>query len=163
MSSSVASIAAWQKRVAELVPSVSSAHSHVLGLISFGIIMSNSSGLTCVSHELAKLEHVNADSMRQRIREFYYEAGAKRGKQRREVEVQTCFRDLLAGIVRNWQGEKKLALALDASTLGERFTVLNLSVLYRGCGIPVAWTIVPAHQKGSWRPHCPRVAQRVVH
>ena len=28
-----------------------------------------------------------------------------------------------------------------------------ISVVYRGCGIPVAWKIVSATKKGSWQPH----------
>jgi hypothetical protein len=36
--------------------------------------------------------------------------------------------------------EPRLALALDATTLKKRFTVLAISVLYRGCAIPVART-----------------------
>ena len=43
-------------------------------------------------------------------------------------------------------------MALDASTLSDRFTVLCISVLYRGCAIPVAWAIVPAWGKGAWKP-----------
>jgi hypothetical protein len=35
----------------------------------------------------------------------------------------------------------------------KRFTVLCISVLYRGCAIPVAWKIVKAEEKGSWKPH----------
>ncbi|MEM7133975.1 MAG: hypothetical protein AAF702_47215 [Chloroflexota bacterium] len=38
--------------------------------------------------------------------------------------------------------EKRLALATDASSLGKRFVVLAISIVYRGCAIPVAW-IVP--------------------
>lgn len=34
--------------------------------------------------------------------------------------------------------EKSLVLAADASTLGERFTVLLIAIVYRGCRIPVA-------------------------
>ena len=49
-------------------------------------------------------------------------------------------------------GQQQLALALDASTLSDRFTVLCISVLYRGCAIPVAWAIVPAWGKGAWKP-----------
>jgi hypothetical protein len=105
---------------------------------------------------------VPAGRLRQRLREFYSEAEAKRGKKRREVDVRACFRDLLAGILRDWHGEKTLALALDASRLGERFTVLNLSMLYRGCGIPVAWVILPAKQKGSWRPYWEELLARVA-
>jgi hypothetical protein len=42
---------------------------------------------------------------------------------------------------------------LDATTLKKRFTVLTMRVLYRGCAIPVAWKVVGAEEKGSWRPH----------
>ena len=153
MSSSVASIAEWQKRVAALVPSLSPSQAKVLGLISYGIVLFDGCGMTRLSNGLGKVEQVKASRLRQRLREFYYEAEAKRGKKRQEVDVRACFGDLLAGILRDWHGEKTLALALDASTLGERFTVLNLSVLYRGCALPVAWVIIRAKQKGSWRPY----------
>ncbi len=45
-----------------------------------------------------------------------------------------------------------MALALDASTLSDRFTVLCISALYRGCAIPVAWCIVPTGEAGAWKP-----------
>jgi hypothetical protein len=126
------------------------------------MVMFDSCGLTRLSNGLSKIEQVKASRLRQRLREFYYEAQAKRGKKRREVDVRTCFGDLLAGVLRDWHGEKRLSLALDASRLGERFTVLNLSVLYRGCGIPVAWVILPAKQKGSWRPYWEELLARVA-
>ena len=34
---------------------------------------------------------------------------------------------------------------------GTRFTVLAISVVYRGCAIPVAWTILLANQPHAWR------------
>jgi hypothetical protein len=49
-----------------------------------------------------------------------------------------------------WHGTS-LALTVDATTLGDRFVVLALSVVYRGMGIPVAWTILPAGHKHAWR------------
>jgi len=48
---------------------------------------------------------------------------------------------------------RTLALAMDASTLGQRFTILNLRVVICGSAIPVAWKVVPATAKGAWRPH----------
>src|SRR6266566_4917813 len=51
-------------------------------------------------------------------------------------------------------GEKcRLALALDATSLRNRWTILAISVLVAGCAIPVAWKVLPAEQEGSWRPH----------
>src|SRR5258708_21766819 len=57
--------------------------------------------------------------------------------------------------IAHWQGPHELALALDATTLGERFTVLSLSVVYRGCAIPVVWHVLRANEAGSWQePIC---------
>ncbi len=33
----------------------------------------------------------------------------------------------------------------------QRFVVLTVSVLYRGCAIPLAWAILPATKKHAWR------------
>jgi Transposase DDE domain len=153
MSSSLPSIALLQKRVAEMLPSLSKAEAMVLGLLSFGILILDGCGITRLSNGLAKIEQVPAGRLRQRLREFYYEAEAKRGKKRREVNVQVCFADLLRAVLQGWQGKKELALAMDASTLGERFTVLSISVMYRGCGIPIAWKIIEAMEEGAWRPY----------
>ena len=125
MSSSVESIALWQKRVGDFLPNLSRSQAKVLGLLSYGMVILDGCGISKLSNGLAKIEQVPAPRLRQRLREFYYEAEAKKGKKRREVDVQTCFGDLLRGILQGWEGEKELALALDASTLGERFTVLN--------------------------------------
>jgi hypothetical protein len=46
-----------------------------------------------------------------------------------------------------------MALVLDATSLGQRWTVLSVSVVIRRCAIPVAWKVVGGHEKGSWRPH----------
>src|SRR6266478_157714 len=153
MSSSVTSIATLQKRVREMLPSLSKAEAEVLGLLSFGIVMLDGCGISRLSNGLAKIEQVPAGRLRQRLREFCYEAEAKRGNKRREVKVEACFADLLRAVLRGWQGKKELALAMDAMTLGERFTVLSISVMYRGCGIPMAWKIIPAMQEGEWRPY----------
>jgi hypothetical protein len=130
-----------------MLPSLSQAEAEVLGMLSYGIVILDKCGLTKLSHGLAKIEQVPAERLRQRLREFYYEAQAKRGKKRREVDVQRCFADLLRSVLRGWEGKKELALAMDATTLGERFTALSISVMYRGCGIPIAWKIIEAQQE----------------
>jgi hypothetical protein len=94
--------------------------------MSYGIVLFDGCGMTRLSNGLGKVEQVPAGRLRQRLREFYYEAEAKRGKKRREVDVRTCFGTLLAGLLRNWHGEKRLALALDASTLAERWRACSI-------------------------------------
>jgi hypothetical protein len=69
----------------------------------------------------------------QRLREWYLEARAKRGAQRRDLDVTTCFGPLLGWIVRLLlSAERRLAFALDATTLGGRWTVLTVSVRVAG-------------------------------
>jgi len=58
-------------------------------------------------------------------------------------------------------GERRLALALDATTRGQRFTVLAINVVYRECAIPVAWRVAPAMPAGRWRPHWERLLIQV--
>jgi Transposase DDE domain len=162
MSSSVASIAQWQGQVATLLPTLTKPEANVLGLLSYAMLLTRGSGLTRLSNWLAQVEQVPVGRLRQRLREFYYEAKAKRGKKRREIQVETCFPDLLGGLLKSWHGPKELVLALDASALGERFVTLNLSVVYRGCGIPVAWKILRANEAEGWKAHWQHLLQVVA-
>jgi len=92
-------------------------------------------------------------SVFQRLREWYLDAAHKRGDQRRDLEVSTCLGPLLRWIILRWAAQqRRLALALDASTLADRWRVLSISVLIRGCAIAVACKVIGAHAKGSWRP-----------
>src|SRR5436190_16039829 len=81
----------------------------------------------------------------------YYDALRKRGATRQELRVETCF-PLVLGRVVSWWSSTQLALALDATTLGQRFVVLAVSVVYRGCAIPVAWKVLKAGQAHAWQP-----------
>jgi hypothetical protein len=90
----------------------------------------------------------------QRLREWYLDAKHKSGKKRRDLDVTTCFAPLLRWIVRLWgHGNRQMVLVLDATTLGERWTILSISVVIRSCAIPVAWKVLGGHEKGNWRPH----------
>src|SRR4029453_10477483 len=82
------------------------------------------------------------------------------GGKRQTLEVTTCFVPLLRWVVARWRGTH-LALALDATALGVRFVVLTVSVGYRGCAIPVAWTVLPANQPHAWRREWRRMLRRV--
>jgi len=144
----------WEAEVSSALPVLSRAQARVLAAFSFGLILTRSCGLSTVAMFLADLLGRSYDAQRQQLREFCYDAADKRGQQRTEVEVQACFAPLLRWVLAWWPlGEQRLALALDATTLGQRFTVLAVSVLYGGCAIPVAWVVVPATTKGKWRPH----------
>jgi len=126
------------------------------------MVLRQSCGLTTVAMFLATLLGARYDAPRQQLREWRDDAPDQRGKGRREVAVDTCFAPLLRWVLALWPpGDRRLALALDATPLGQRFTVLAISVVYRGCAIPVAWHVVPATATGRWRPPWERLLTQV--
>ena len=156
--SSHASIANVQREVRELLPSLSRAQANVLGEMAYAMLMTDGCGMTRMCSYMAELLDQPMNTLRQKYREMYYENEAKAGvkkrhNKRRELVPEELFADLLRGVLRQWEGEKTLVLALDASALMDRFTVLSISVVYRGCGMRVAWTMQVGHQAGEWRPH----------
>jgi len=132
----------------------------VLALWSLGMVLARSCALTAVSAFLAPWLGRQENTVRQQLREFCYEAAAKRGTARCALRVELCFVPLLAWVVSLWQGTQ-LALALDATTLGTRFTVLVVSVVYRGCAIPVAWVVLSATATHAWRREWLRLLRQV--
>jgi hypothetical protein len=140
----------WTATVSTELPHLSKPQATVLALWSFGIACTHTCGRATVATFLALLLGRKADTVEHQLREWCYEAPAKRGSKRQELDVTTCFVPLLRWIVHLWSGTA-LALALDATNLGDRFTILTISVVYRGFGIPVAWTILAANQKHAWK------------
>ncbi len=50
-------------------------------------------------------------------------------------------------------------MAMDATNIGQNFTVLSINLLYRRCAIPIAWKVVKGREKGSWKPHWQKLFQ----
>jgi hypothetical protein len=143
-------LSVWTMTVSTHMPHLTKPQATVLALWSYGIACTRSCGRRTVALFLALLLAQQVDTVQQRLREWCYAAADKRGAKRVDLDVTTCFVPLLRWIVSLWTAPC-LALALDATTLSDRFVVLTVSVVYRGCGIPVAWTILPAQQKAAWR------------
>jgi DDE family transposase len=143
----------WSQTVSSYFPHLSRPQARVLALWSVGMLLADSCGITQITTLLALLLDCREGSLRQRLREWLYDASDKKGAHREQIEVQSCFGPLLSWVLDLWQGERQLALALDATTLGQRFTVLCVSVLIGGCAIPVAWKVVTYNEKGSWQPY----------
>jgi hypothetical protein len=155
-------LSTWKQAVSRAFAHLSTAQIYGLVLWSAGIALAGSSGISQVSALLAQVLGQHEASVTQRLREWYLDARHKRGDHRRDLEVASCFGPLLRWIIVCWVGqERRLALALDASTLANRWTVLSISVLIRGCAIPVAWKVIGAHAKGSWRPYWEGMLERL--
>jgi len=108
-------------------------------------------GCTTLAVFLALAMDCTFNSTRQRLREWYFDAEDKCGLNRREVDVRLCFAPLTKWVLAHWPG-RQLPLALDATSLGDRLTILAVSVVYKGAAIPIAWKILPANRKHAWNP-----------
>ena len=124
----------------------------VLALWSYGIVLANACGLSRVSTTLASHLGEKDGNLRQRLREWYWDKQDKQGKKRVDWQVNQSFRPLLSWILERWSPEERqLVLAMDATSLKKLFVVLSISVVYRGCAIPIAWTILREGKKGAWK------------
>jgi Transposase DDE domain len=141
----------WQRIIARHFPTLSKPLTTCLALWSLGMILARSCSLTAVAWVWVPLLQQKFYTLRERLRDLYRDAAAKAGRQRRQLDLDVCWAPWLAWVVDGWQGQQ-LALALDATTLGDRFIVLAVSVLYRGCAVPVAWKVLKAGQKHAWQP-----------
>lgn len=142
----------WMAEVSRQLPQLSKSERRVLALYSFAVAMTQRCGLTTIACFLGMLLKRSPDSVRQRLREWNYEAEQKRGAGRREVEVEKSFAPLLRWMLED-QGQKpEVVLALDVTYLKERFSILAISVVYRGTAIPVAWRVLKGNTTGEWHP-----------
>ena len=91
----------------------------------------------------------NWDNLRQRLREWLYDDGDRARPCQTELDVSLCFAPLLRWVLTWWRSDW-LALAIDPTLKGEATTAIVISVVYRGCAIPVAWRIRRANQRGAW-------------
>jgi Transposase DDE domain len=140
----------WRDSIAEHFPGLTRPQVYVLALWAWGMVCTRCCGLTTVSVFLALFFACPANTMRQRLREFYQEADAKAGQKRQALDVKACFAPLLGWVIEGWPN-RQLPIALDASNKGDQFVVLAISVVYRGCSVPVAWRILPATLSTPWR------------
>jgi len=145
-------LSAWIAELSSAFPNLSKPQIKRLAEYSLGMILAQASGLSRVAWVISQLLGQSHACVQQRLREFYLPASKKWGGPRRDLDVSACFGPLLAWVLRGWR-DARLAIALDATNRGDRFTVLSIHVVIRACAIPVAWKVVLAHQRGSWQPH----------
>jgi hypothetical protein len=107
--------------------------------------------LNAVLLALAGLTGSTFNALRQRLRGYYKDA---------TFDATAGFAPLLRWATAGFAG-RRLVLALDPTNLGDRFTVLTISVVFRSCAVPVAWAVVRGDQKGSWNGHWARLLKKL--
>jgi hypothetical protein len=152
----------WSCIVSEHMSHLSLPQAIGLATWSFGMVMTKSSSLTQVARFIACVNDEKPNTLRQRLKEWYQEAEAKKGVHRCTLEVSSCFAPLLLWVISLLPTNlERIALAVDATSIGDKFTVLSINVLLASCGIPVAWCIVKATEPGSWKPHWQKLIQQL--
>jgi hypothetical protein len=143
----------WEHLVSSKLPHLSRPQALILAHWSYAMMFVGQSGMTMVGAWLAQLEGGTEGAWRQRLREWCDDAVDKKGDHRAQLEVADCFAPLLCWVLSYFPPqEQQIALALDATPLGQRFSVLCISVLARGGALPVAWQIQRAQEPGAWEP-----------
>ena len=150
----------WSNRVASQFPELPRTTAFVLALWTFGMVLAHSCALTAVALHLAPLLGQAANTLRQRLREFYKPAPRKAGRGRTELDPAVCCAPLVRWITAGWS-ERRVALALDVTNFGGRFHVLTCAIAYRGCAVPVAWAVLAGGVPGAWHPHWCALLRRV--
>ena len=153
--SQVKALYQWEQRVATFFPQMSARRLAWLALASWGIVLAQSALLSTVALKLAVVLGSSFNTVRQRLRRLYRPHTAADGHDL-SFDVTACFAPLLRWATAGFT-DRRLALAIDPTNLGERFTILTVSVVFRGCAVPVAWQVQAGGAKGSWNEHWKRL------
>jgi hypothetical protein len=145
----------WDQRVASYFAELPPARRAWLALVSYGLVLAHSALLNAVVLRLAVALGSTFNALRQRVRKLY-QPQQDAGGHDRSFDHTACFGPLLRRASAGF-ADRRLALALDPTNLGDRFTILTVSVVFRGCAVPVAWQVQKGDAKGSWNDHWTRL------
>jgi hypothetical protein len=106
-------------------------HLYTLAWMIVGLILSESISLTAwVPYVLSRAKY--AQSI---VRRF------QRWLNNSRIQVHRLYAPLIKKALASW-GEYKLYLALDTSTLWDKYCIIRITVIYRGRAIPIVWKVL---------------------
>ena len=131
----------------------------------YGTVMAHSACQNRVIAALLPVCAVRFDALRQYLREWLYDGEDKAAPCHTQVEIATCFVPLLRWVLSLWRSDH-LTLAIDVTNLQDRLHATPasgypVSVVYRGCAIPIAWHLMPGNEQGAWMPHLCRLLHTI--
>ena len=136
-----------QKTIETHLPHLSQPQLTGLVLWVCGAILAGSACQNAVASALSPWGRWN--NLRQYLREWLYDGSDRTSPCQTQLDVTLCFAPLLRWVLAWWRSGR-LALAIDPTLKGDQTTAIVISVPYRSCAIPVAWSIHKATQRGSW-------------
>ena len=130
----------------QAMPHLSEAQTKGFVLWALGTITAQSGCQTAVASNLSFMGGFSA--ARQRLREWLYDGADRSTPSPNQTDVRARFAPLMRWVLSLWESNG-LALAIDPTTLSDRLCVIVVSVVYRGCAIPVAWVVLPGNKPGE--------------
>jgi len=149
----------WEQRVATFFADLPPSRRTWLSLVSFAIVRAQSALLNRVVLRLAVALGQPFNTVRQRLRQLYRPHRDAEGRDC-SFAFSACFAPLLRWATAGF-ADRRLALAIDPTNLGDRFIILTVSVVFRGCAVPVAWHVQRADTKGRWNEQWKRLLGRL--
>ncbi len=149
-----------EETITSYLPELRPAQRRGLALWVYGAVLAGSACQVAVVAALLPLGST-VHALRQRLRDWLADGADKAAPCAVELDVGRCFAPLLRWVLAWWRGEA-VPLAIGATALGDKVVVLTVSVLYRGCAIPVAWHVLPANREGAWVPPILGLLDRVA-
>ena len=132
------------------MPHLTKAQTRGLAEWTCGTVAARSGCLTAVVKAVAALTFKGrAAAIRQRLRERLLDGADRARPFPNQIDVRARFVPLMRRALSLWKSDR-LALALAPTTLSDKLTAVVVSVVYRGCAVPVARVVLPGNKKGGW-------------
>ena len=103
-----------------------------LALWSFGMVIARSCSLTAVADVLAPPLGQSYNTLCERLRDTYREAGAKAGEQRAELNVIDCWAPWLSWLLEGWSSQQ-MAIAMQGHRAISPLTGIGINSLISSC------------------------------
>ena len=137
-----------EQELRQRMPHPAEAQIRGLALWTFGAIAARSGCQNAAAAALLSFTG-SLGAVRQRLRERLRDGADRARPSPNQIDVRACFAPL-TGWVLSLRKSDALALAIDPTTLSDKLTVVVVSVVYRGCAIPVAWAVMPGNKPGGF-------------
>jgi Transposase DDE domain len=131
----------WSGQLRALLPEIHGHRSKTLAFFVLGIVLAGTTRLPRVAETLVGISAAKTPSIERRLSRFLAN---------QQVAVLPLWTHLLSQFLRFWR-DQRLVFVLDATSLGERATVLYLGLLVHSRLLPVSWQLLPVHQKWEQR------------
>src|SRR5258706_397593 len=131
----------WSAQLRAFLPEIHGHRSKTLAFCVLGVVLAGTTRLPKVAEALVGISAAKTPSIERRLSRFLANP---------QVAVVPVWTQLLGQFLRCWR-ERRLVFVLDATSVGDRATVLYLGLLVHSRLLPVSWQVLPVHETWEQR------------